>query len=113
MTANQWSLEIPETTRSDRGGIRRSLDPTAAPMLGSNGCLTLYEALRRGRDVSPLGPCLGFRAVSTRGFATPFIYSSYVEVVARVDAIAAGLASMRLVQRNDDGMLLLVGRGRQ
>ena len=87
--AAQWSIELPTTSRSDRGPIHRSSNPLAAPSLGCAGCLTLYEALRHGRDVNPLGPCLGFRAVSTRGLATPYVYSSYVEVVARVDAIAA------------------------
>ena len=54
-----------------------------------------------------MGPCLGFRAVSTTGQATPFIYSSYTEVVARVDAIAAGLDTMNLVLPNEDGLKLL------
>jgi len=107
MSLRQWSIELPSTSRPDRGNVRRSYNPTGAPQLGCAGCLTLYEALRRGRDVNPLGPCLGFRATSTRGLATPFVYSSYVEVVARVDAIAAGLDSLNLVARNDDGMLLL------
>jgi len=105
--AAQWSIELPTTSRSDRGPIHRSSNPLAAPSLGCAGCLTLYEALRHGRDVNPLGPCLGFRAVSTRGLATPYVYSSYVEVVARVDAIAAGLDAMKLVTRNGDNLLLL------
>lgn len=64
----QWSIEVPSTSRSPdhpsggRGNIRRSCDPLASPVLGAFGVRTLYEALRRGRDINPLGPCLGFRA---------------------------------------------------
>jgi hypothetical protein len=68
-TSNQqWSIEVPSTSRSPdhpsggRGNIRRSCDPLASPVLGAFGVRTLYEALRRGRDINPLGPCLGFRA---------------------------------------------------
>jgi hypothetical protein len=50
---------------------------------------------------------LGFRAISTTGFATPYIYSNYNEVIARVDAIAAGLDTLKLVERNEDGLLLV------
>ncbi len=72
---------------------------------------TLYEAIRRGRDVNPLGPCLGFRATSSNsGYATPYVYGSYGECVARIDAVACGLergGGERLLDRNEDGMLLL------
>ena len=68
-TANQqWSIEVPNTFRppthpsGGRGNIRRSHDPLASPTLGANGVRTLYEAMRRGRDINPLGPCLGYRA---------------------------------------------------
>ena len=58
--------------------------------------------------MSPMGPCLGYRAISTSGFATPYIYSNYTEIVARIDALAAGLQSLKLlVERNDSGMLLV------
>eukprot|EP00591_Stephanopyxis_turris_P001067 CAMPEP_0195522792 /NCGR_PEP_ID=MMETSP0794_2-20130614/21310_1 /TAXON_ID=515487 /ORGANISM="Stephanopyxis turris, Strain CCMP 815" /LENGTH=79 /DNA_ID=CAMNT_0040652635 /DNA_START=48 /DNA_END=284 /DNA_ORIENTATION=+ len=69
----QWSVEIPSTSLPDRGNIHRSIEPESTPKLSFHGCYTLYECLRRGRDVSPLGPCLGFRAVSTSGFATPYV----------------------------------------
>ena len=65
---DQWSVEVPNTSRppthpsGGRGNIRRSHDPLASPSLGSNGVRTLYEAFRRGRDINPLGPCLGYRA---------------------------------------------------
>lgn len=64
----QWSIEVPSTSRSSnhpsggRGNIHRSCDPLASPLLGAFGVRTLYEAFRRGRDINPLGPCLGFRA---------------------------------------------------
>lgn len=64
----QWSVEVPNTSRPSnhtsggRGNIRRSYDPLASPTLGALGVRTLYEALRRGRDINPLGPCLGYRA---------------------------------------------------
>lgn len=66
--------------------------------------------MRRGRDINPLGPCLGYRATSSNsGFATPYVYGSYGECVARVDALAAGLekSGENLLDMNDDGMLLL------
>jgi len=112
----QWSTEVPLTSRNPthpsggRGNIRRSHDPLASPSLGANGVRTLYEAMRRGRDINPLGPCLGYRATSSNsGFATPFVYGSYGECVARVDALAAGLekGGEKLLDKNDDGMLLL------
>jgi long-chain acyl-CoA synthetase len=40
--------------------------------------------------------------VSTTGFATPFIYSSYSECLARVNAVAAGLDGLGLLCPNDD-----------
>ena len=57
-----------------------------------------------------MGPCLGFRATSSNsGFATPFVYASYGEVVARVEALAAGMekGGEELLDRNEDGMLLV------
>jgi len=116
MSSQQWSVEIPSTSRppshtaGGRGNIRRSHDPLSSPTLGANGVRTLYEAFRRGRDINPLGPCLGYRATSSNsGFATPYVYGSYGECVARVDALAAGLekGGENLLDRNDDGMLLL------
>jgi long-chain acyl-CoA synthetase len=74
------------------------------PELGQDGVRTLYECLRRGALINPLGPCLGFRAVSTSGFPTPYIYSSYTEIVARVNAFAAGIDVLGLMQRNEDGL---------
>ena len=46
---------------------------------------------------------------SNTGFATPYVYASYGECVARVDALAAGLENggENVLDRNDDGMLLL------
>jgi long-chain acyl-CoA synthetase len=62
-----------------------------------------------GHELNPLGACLGFRAISTSGLATPYIYSSYTEVLARVDAFAAGLDTLNLVPptEDDDNMVLL------
>ena len=102
-----WSVALANTATRDSTPIHRNYDPDCVPQLGYLGCQTLYEAIRRGAAVNPLGPCLGFRAVSSSGEATPFIYSSYTEVVARIDAIAAGLDSMNLVTPNDDGLKLL------
>lgn len=103
---NKYSVELPDTYTSDRGGIRRG-DVLTHPELGVDGVQTLYEGLRRGLALNPLGPCLGFRAMSSSGFPTPFIYSSYTECVARVDAFAAGLDCLGLVEKNPDGMLLV------
>lgn len=103
----QWSTILPNTSTESRGDIRRNGDPFRNPELGFQGCLTLYEAFRRGKALNPLGACLGFRAVSTSGMATPFIYSSYTEVLARVDAFAAGLDTLNLVRPTDDDMTLV------
>lgn len=103
----QWSTVVPNTARDDRGDIRRCFDPTLNPQLGYHGCLTLYESIRHGASVNPLGPCLGFRAVSTSGFATPYIYSSYTECLARIDAFAAGLDTLGLVEPNSENMSTL------
>ena len=101
------STIVPNTNREDRGDIRRSGDPLVHPELGLNGCRTMYEGFRRGCSINPLGPCMGFRAVSTSGFATPYIYCSYSECLARIDAFAAGLETLNLVERNPDNMLVL------
>ena len=103
----KWSTELLNTATSNSTSIYRSFDPEAVPALGHLGCQTLYEALRRGQAVNPFGPCLGFRAVSTTGSATPFVYSSYTEVVARVDALAAGFDDLKLLKPNEDGLLLV------
>ena len=102
-----WSTVVPNTSRADRGDIRRSGDPSVHPQLGVHGCRTLYEAFRYGQTVNPMGPCMGFRAVSTNGFATPFIYSSYTECLARVNAFGAGLERLNLLEKNDDGMTVV------
>lgn len=102
-----WSSIVANTDRSDRGEIRRAWDPLQAPILGVDGCRTLYEGLRRGASIHPMGSCLGFRAVSTSGMATPFIYMSYSECLARVEAVAAGLDTLKLVERNDQGLILI------
>lgn len=46
---------------------------------------------------------------SNSGFATPYVYASYGECVARVESIAAGLEAggQGLLDRNGDGLLLL------
>lgn len=103
----QWSTELLNTSTPTSTSIYRSFDPSAVPALGFEGCQTQYEVLRHGQAINPFGPCLGFRAVSTNGNATPFVYSSYTEVVARVDAIAAGLDTLNLLKRNEDGYLLV------
>ena len=105
--SNEWSTVIEGTERDDRGAIRRCFDPLVHPELGSDGVRTLYEALRRGAEINPLGPCLGFRCVSTNGFPTPFIYSSYTEILARVNALAAGMEELNLLHVNSDGMRIL------
>jgi long-chain acyl-CoA synthetase len=104
-----YSTVIPGSDRKGgRTAIRRSANPLASPELAFKGCYSLYECIRRGRDISPMGPCLGYRAVSTSGSATPYIYCSYTETVARIDAIAAGLQQLHLLtERNDSGMLLV------
>ena len=104
---NLWSVIVKGTERADRGAIRRCYDPLKHPSLGQDGVRTLYEALRRGAAINPLGPCLGFRAISTNGFPTPYIYSSYTEVLSRVNAFAAGLEELDLLTENEDGMRVI------
>src|SRR3569832_2551751 len=102
-----WSTVAENTSRSDRGEIRRCWDPLVHPERGAHGCRTVYEGLRRGCHLNPLGPCMGYRAVSSTGFATPFIYSSYSECVARVHALAAGFEVLELVAPNEDNLKVL------
>lgn len=93
------STEVPGV----HGEIRRCWDPDVVPTLGHyGGAQTLYEAFRHGAELNPLGPCLGFRAVSTSGMATPYIYSSYSECLARVNALAAGLDVLQLLNKTSD-----------
>jgi long-chain acyl-CoA synthetase len=105
----QWSMIVPETSTETRGDIRRNGDPTLHPELGYHGCRTLYEAFQRGSTLNPLGPCLGFRAISTNGMATPYIYSSFTEVKARVNAFSAGLEALNLVPPTQDDKMTLIG----
>jgi long-chain acyl-CoA synthetase len=103
----QWSTVRPKTSREDRGDIRRAGDPLVHPELGYQGCQTLYEGFRHGHALNPLGPCLGFRAVSTNGMATPFIYSNYSEILSRVNCFAAGLETLKLIPPTEDGLTLI------
>jgi long-chain acyl-CoA synthetase len=106
---HQWSTVVVGSETSDRGDIRRSGDPTRHPELGYVGCRTLYEGFRRGCTLNPLGACLGFRAVGTNGMATPYIYSSYTEILARVNAFAAGLETLNLPPPTKDDNMVLIG----
>ena len=104
-----WSTIVPHTSRpNNRGNIRRCYDATVHPQMGVDGCRTMYEGIRFGAKLNPLGPCLGYRAISnTSGMPTPFIYSSYTEVLARLDCFAAGLDTLMLVPLNPDQMKLI------
>jgi long-chain acyl-CoA synthetase len=106
---HQWSTVVPNTSTKHHGNIHRSDDPTLHPELGYHGCRTLYEGFRRGQALNPLGACMGFRAISTNGMATPYIYSSYTEILARINAFAAGLETLNLVpsDHQDDNMTLI------
>jgi len=109
MSRPQLSTIVPQTSRkNERGNIRRG-ETGKHPELGYKGCRTLYEGFRRGCELNPLGACLGFRAISTNGLATPYIYSSYTEVLARVNAFAAGLDTLNLVPPTPDDEMVLLG----
>jgi long-chain acyl-CoA synthetase len=76
--------------------------------MGVDGCRTMYEGMRYGAKLNPLGPCLGYRAISnTSGMPTPYIYSSYTETLARMDCFAAGLDTLLLVPLNTDRLKLI------
>jgi len=105
----QLSSVIPQTSRkNERGDIRRG-EKGRHPELGYKGCRTLYEGFRLGHELNPMGACLGFRAISTNGLATPYIYSSYTEILARVNAFAAGLETLNLVPPTDEDNMVLLG----
>lgn len=104
---SEWSTVLPQTSNETRGNIRRSFNPQVHPELGLHGARTLYESFRRGAALNPLGPCMGFRAVSTTGFATPYIYTSYSECVARINSFAAGLETLGLVKPTSDNLIVL------
>lgn len=109
MSREQLSTVVSQTSRkNERGDIRRGLEGKH-PELGFNGCRTLYEGFRRGHQLNPLGACLGFRAISTNGLATPFIYSSYTEILARVNAFAAGIETLNLVPPTKEDNMVLLG----
>mmetsp|Transcript_10719 Transcript_10719/g.29535 ORF Transcript_10719/g.29535 Transcript_10719/m.29535 type:complete len:686 (+) Transcript_10719:30-2087(+) len=100
----QYSTVLKDTDVPNvHGEIRRSWKEDLVPVMGHvGGSQTLYESFRHGARINPLGPCLGFRAVSTSGMATPFIYSSYSECLARVNAFAAGLDELNLLNTKSD-----------
>lgn len=102
-----WSRIVPETDRKDRGEVRRCWNPDSDPRIGVDGCRTLYEAFRHGAALNPMGSCMGFRATSSSGIATPFIYSSYTECLARMDALAAGMEVLQLLRPNEDSLSCL------
>ena len=105
----QLSTVVPQTNiPNQRGDIRRG-EKGRHPELGYNGCRTLYEGFRLGHKLNPMGPCLGFRAMSTNGLATPYIYSSYTEILARINAFAAGLETLNLVPPTDEDNTVLLG----
>mmetsp|Transcript_18687 Transcript_18687/g.52275 ORF Transcript_18687/g.52275 Transcript_18687/m.52275 type:complete len:677 (+) Transcript_18687:212-2242(+) len=109
MAGEQLSTVVSQTFRkNERGDIRRGFKELH-PELGLRGCRTLYEGFRRGHEINPLGACLGFRAISTNGLATPFIYSSYTEVLARINAFAAGLETLNLVPPTKEDNMVLLG----
>ena len=102
-----WSRIVPETDRDDRGEIRRCHNVDFDPTLGLQGCRTLYEAFRHGAALNPMGSCMGFRATSTTGMATPFIYASYTECLSRINVLAAGMEVLELLRPNQDNLACL------
>ena len=102
-----YSRIVPMTDRPDRGEIRRAWDADYDPQLGVHGCRTMYEAFRHGAAMNPMGSCMGFRATSITGIATPFIYSSYTECLARINVLAAGLDALELLRPNEDNLACL------
>ena len=105
--STKWSRIVPGTNRKDRGEIRRCWNPDSDPSLGVHGCQTLYEAFRHGAAINPMGSCMGFRATSTTGIATPFIYASYTECLARINVLAAGMDALEILRPNEDGFACL------
>ena len=105
----QLSTIVPQTSIENvRGDIRRG-EEGRHPELGYEGCRTLYDGFRLGHKLNPMGACLGFRALSTNGLATPYIYSSYTEVLARINAFAAGLETLNLIPPTDEDNMVLLG----
>ena len=104
-----WSTVVPHTSRANhRGPIRRCYNPSVNPQMGVDGCRTMYEGIRHGAKLNPLGPCLGYRAISnSSGLPTPYIYSSYTETVARIDCLAAGFDTLLLAPLNLDRLKLI------
>jgi hypothetical protein len=43
----KWSTEVPNTSRSDRGNIRRSWDPFQHPELGVQGKISYFRLKTR------------------------------------------------------------------
>lgn len=118
----QWSIALPNTETSSTTAIRRGINHeeplnliTAPPSFNNDdvsSCKTLYQAIRIGLKQNPKGPCLGHRVITLDNTnevqeVSPFIYLTYEQVVGKIDAIAAGLRDWNLVERNEDGFLLV------
>jgi len=67
------------------------------------GCRSAYEVFRHGALVSPGGACLGWRPLDTHsGDLGPYVFSTYREVLARVDALHSALAARNAWAPNDE-----------
>ena len=104
----QWSLTLPNTETCTTTAIRRSIHhETFDPSSTTCRSQTLYHAIRRGLELNPKGSCLGHRVTLDNNEVTPFLYLTYEQVVGKIDAVAAGLSDWNLMNRNEDGFLLV------
>ena len=115
-TPNEWSIVLPHTETSTTSAIRRGIgqDDLVASLsfpISKDGCQTLYEAIRRGMQLNPKGNCLGYYTLRSNKTeeeeGSHFVYWSYEQVIDKIDAIAAGLKDLNLIDRTDDGLLLV------
>ena len=105
--SSTWSRVVANTARQDRGDIHRCFDPNihSQSLISVYGCRTLYEGFRRGVRVNGHGPCLGkFDASSSC-----YIYQSYSACNQRVNAFAAGLEILSLMQSIEDNNMSVLG----
>jgi len=83
-----------------------SQHPTAIRAMCAR-CRSTYESFRHGGMVNPGGACLGWRPVDSAGIAGPYVWVTYAEALARVDALHAAFAARGALASNEDGMPLL------
>eukprot|EP00618_Florenciella_parvula_P031532 CAMPEP_0119467888 /NCGR_PEP_ID=MMETSP1344-20130328/1878_1 /TAXON_ID=236787 /ORGANISM="Florenciella parvula, Strain CCMP2471" /LENGTH=682 /DNA_ID=CAMNT_0007500301 /DNA_START=61 /DNA_END=2109 /DNA_ORIENTATION=+ len=105
---DMFSIIVPNTVDATSGPIRRNAI-NSTPQLAVDGARTVYEAFRRGATINPDGACLGWRPIDSEGVAGPYVFMSYDETTARIDALATSMGRRNMLPPSEEteGMKLL------